>query len=674
MKTHVKTRRVERLSIKAIVLTMLFMMAAPTVPAQPPPAPTPPENILAGALIIPMDNFHQGNAAQTTFNLRAYGLANLFLQNGIPVKWAIKPGKSKDDVDFTASVTRIAGTAGVQGPAVGQFAGGPFIVTREYDTQNLRNLIASFNNFGTPVTVYKTDADASIDIRYTVTHKPKIAIGPDGGNFGAGVYQALFDRAGIPNYTTGIDNIDNVGACFTLATQGHQENPEFVNTYKQFVNSGGNLILQCASIPTFENNLNGHFQTTGAGYIPYSSNIINGNPPTEVNSNAFVFPEGSMPFNQFIGMLADQDGETTEYAYAPGAGPANGNRVSVRNSDPHAEKFVATVSKLTPAGELGGHVFELGGHNYARPDTGETDTELAMLNGQRMSLNAVFVPANSICTAPPQSVIGYKSVRRFNDRVGGPPLIAGDTVEWTIDYINNSQANQEQFQITDIINEFNQHLVFVPGSVTVKVYNGATATVNANFNGDTDRSLLGANAFLPVNGRIQVKLRTVISLSAPRPYTLFNQTTASSLTLAPDPTTKSDAIDEANAAIFSEDPPPPDSIGQIQNGAIINPTRIQIPGEPTSAPVAIEGTVLDPAGLGISNALVTVRNAGTGTVRSIRTNSLGFFRVEGLEAGGIFLVTISHKRYVFPSEPSVYNISDDMTGVTFTGRFAETKR
>ena len=91
---------------------MLCLLALAVSAQAPPNVPPPPEGIPAGALIIPMDNVNQGNAGGTTFNLRAYGLANLFLQNNIPVKWAIKPGKAKDDVDFSANVTRISGGGG----------------------------------------------------------------------------------------------------------------------------------------------------------------------------------------------------------------------------------------------------------------------------------------------------------------------------------------------------------------------------------------------------------------------------------------------------------------------------------------------------------------------------------------------------------------------------------
>ena len=669
MKTHIYGRA-RQASIQALALIILFLIAAPVVPAQAPADPgVPPENIAAGALVIPMDNVNQGNAGGTTFNLRAYGLANLMLQNDVPVKWAIKPGKAKDDTDFTATVTRIAGAAGVDGPATLAFAGGPFVIAREFNTPATRALITTFNTGGTPVTVYETTADALIDIRYTLTHKPKIAIGPDGGGFGGAVFQGLFDRAGIPDYVVGIDDIENTGKCFSLATQGHQENPAFVGTYRSFVQGGGNLILQCASIPTFENHPDGHFQTTPPGYSVFTSNTVGGVPPNEINSNNFIFPEGSMPFNQFLGMLADQDGEVTEFAFAPGAGPANGHRVSVANSGANSDIMVAAVSQLLGPDAIGGVVFEFGGHNYNRPDGSETDTELAMLNGQRMQLNTVFVPAETICTAGEQSVIGYKSVRRFNNRVGGPPLVRGDTLQWTIDYVNNSPAIQFNFQIRDNLKEFDPYLIFEPGSVTIETYNGATASLNPAYDGDGNdgsSDLLAPGAQLPPGGRIQIRLRTLIDpVNTPVPYVLDNQTTGRSDSIDASPSTRSDAIDATNTSIFTEDPPAPDSVNQVQNGSTINPTSVVIAG-PTAADISVEGRVVDIHGAGIANAQVTAVNAANGDSVAVRSNALGFFRIENLEAGGLYLITVKQRGYRHPAEPTVVTLSDHVTGLVIT--------
>lgn len=670
MMTHIKTGRTWKGSRKFLALILTTLVFSFSLPAQPPQNPVPAqETLLSGALVIPMDNVNQGNAGGTTFNLRAYGLANLFLQSGIPVKWIIKPGKSKDDVDFSANVTRIAGTAGSASGNI-SFAGGPFVVAREFDTPDLRNLISTFNGAGTPVTVYKTNADVSADVRYNMTHKPKIAIGPDGGNFGSGVHQSIFDAAGISNYTSNVGDIGNQGSCFTLATQAHSTNDAFVTTYRQFVQSGGNLLLQCASIGTFENNANGHFQTTALGYTLYSSN----SPSNEINSNAFAFPVGSMPFNQFLGLLADQDGAVTEYAYAPGGGPVNNNTVSVVNTGANSDKFVATASQV--GGPVGGVVFELGGHNYARDDDGvETDTELSQLNGQRMLLNTVFVPAATICTPPAQAVNGYKSVRRINPRQGGPPVAPGDTLEWTIDYVNNTQANQFDFQVRDIIGELSGFLTLVPGSNVVSFTSGgAIASRNAGYDGagdDATADMLATGAFLPVGGRIQIKVQTTVNLNVPRPYILLNQTKARSQSINPTDSTKSDAIDATNAAIFDSNPPPVGSVAQVQNLNIIDPTAA--PVAPTAASVGVEGRAVTESGTGIANAMVTVVNAATGESRSVRTNAFGFFRVGDLEAGGFYLITVRHKLYRFPTEPHSVTLNEDAVGLSFTGTSTEVK-
>lgn len=673
MKTHFEIRSVRKIAGNALAGLLVLCLIALAVSAQAPPVvPPPPENIPAGSLIIPMDNVNQGPASGLSFNLRAYGLANLFLQNNIPVKWAIKPGKAKDDVDFTANVTRIAGITGVAGPANVNFSGGPFIVSAEYDTPALRQLITTFNDGGSPVAVYRTNTAAPVDIRYTLTHKPKIAVGPDGGNFGTGVHQTLFQAAGIPNYQSVTDDIINANSCFTLATQAHSVSTTFVNLYRQFVLSGGNLLLQCASINTFENNANGHFQTTNPGYSVFGTNDS-----TAVNTT-LIYPEGAMPFNQFIGILANQDGAITEYAYAPGGGPANGNRVSVRNSGDHANKFVATVSELGTAGTAGSTVFELGGHDYTRTATGAS--ELARINGQRMILNAIFVPVTrpQACGLQQANVLGYKSVRRSNVRQGGPPLVAGDTLEWTIDYINNSPVAVSNFNIRDQISAVDGvltgNLTLVAGSNTVTITSGgATATRNTSYDGlgdDATSDLLAAGAFLPVGGRIQVKVRTTINLLGPggQPHPdgliLYNQTLARGTQITG--TVKSDAIDWTNTTIFGIDTPSSDSFLQLQNVGILDPTIARIKA-PTAADSSVDGQVRTSNGMGIANALVTITNAATGEARSVRTNSSGFFFIDELETGELYTLTVQHKRYRFDEGSITFTLTESINGLAFIG-------
>ena len=668
MNTQIETRSLRKTTGNALARIFVLCFFAFAISGQAPPNPVPPpENIEASALIIPMDNVNQGNAAGTTFNLRAYGLANLLLQNNIPVKWAIKPGKDKDEADFSANVTRISGTEGVAAGNV-SFSGGAFIVSQEYDNPSVRALITTFNGSGTAVTVYHLEANTLIDIRYTLTHKPKIAVGPDGGNFGTGVHQDILDAAGISNYTSVSDDIINENSCYTMATQAHSVDPTFVNLYRNFTQSGGNLLLQCASVGTFENHPNGHFQTTVPGWALFGTNA-----PANAVDTTLLYPEGSMPFNQFIGALANQDGAVTEYAFAPGAGPANNFRVSVRNSNPHGDKFVATVSQLNGPGSAGGTVFELGGHDYSRDTTGEPLIE--RLNGLRMFLNAIFVPVTrpTECGLAQANVLGFKSVRRFNVRVGPPALIAGDTLEWTIDYINNSPVDVSNFQIRDVIQA---NLTLVPGSNVVTLTSGgAVATANGSYDGignDSSSDLLAPGAFLPVNGRIQVKVRMVINLGIPAGTVLLNQTVATGSTLVS--ATSSDNIDATNTNIFGPgQQPPPDSILQPQNPASIDPTRAVIQATPTAAEASINGAVRTGSGMGISGAVVTATNVSTGVSMSARTNSTGNYRITRLDAGELYQVTVSHKTYVFANNSVTFTLSDNVTGLAFVGSLPQTR-
>ena len=65
-----------------------------------------------------------------------------------------------------------------------------------------------------------------------------------------------------------------------------------------------------------------------------------------------------------------------------------------------------------------------------------------------------------VCGLEQANVLGYKSVRRIVNLDGGA-LGAGDTVRWTIDYINNSPVDIPNFQIRDIIQA---NLTLVAGS------------------------------------------------------------------------------------------------------------------------------------------------------------------------------------------------------------------
>jgi hypothetical protein len=76
------------------------------------------------------------------------------------------------------------------------------------------------------------------DIRYTITHKPKIAIGQNTG-VTSGVHQKLYDFALINDYANVSGTTISDTSCYTIATQPHFDNPDFISNYRTFLESGG---------------------------------------------------------------------------------------------------------------------------------------------------------------------------------------------------------------------------------------------------------------------------------------------------------------------------------------------------------------------------------------------------------------------------------------------------
>jgi uncharacterized repeat protein (TIGR01451 family) len=319
------------------------------------------ETIPAGSLVIPMDNTLQ--AIGSPFNLKAYGLVNRLLQNGIPVKWAIRSGKAKDDTDFTATAQRIAPSA--VAAASLSFAGGPFIVHRDF-AQLAKTQIAAFAN---NVAVYEMTAAASVDIRYDVQFKPNIAVNNDNPT----IHTDLFDFADIPNYTVIPGASLLAGSCYTIFTEPHTNDTSGVAEVKAYVQAGGNFLAECLAVATYENDPAGHFQTT-AGIV---TNNLN---------NVIAYPNPDLAFTQFIGVLEPAPGGShQDWNLDTGSVFQNNGYIVLDDVGASPATYVATVAKLRNA--AGGMVFYLGGHNY-----GAGGTDITLINGQRMILNSLFVP------------------------------------------------------------------------------------------------------------------------------------------------------------------------------------------------------------------------------------------------------------------------------------------
>jgi len=73
-------------------------------------------------------------------------------------------------------------------------------------------------------------------------------------------------------------------------------------------------------------------------------------------------------------------------------------------------------------------------------------------------------------------------------------------------------------------------------------------------------------------------------------------------------------------------------------------------GPPTAADVSISGRVLSTRGRGISNVFVTITNQNGVVQQTARTNSFGYYNFAAVEAGEIYFVNASSKRYRFDTQ------------------------
>lgn len=84
----------------------------------------------------------------------------------------------------------------------------------------------------------------------------------------------------------------------------------------------------------------------------------------------------------------------------------------------------------------------------------------------------------------------------------------------------------------------------------------------------------------------------------------------------------------------------------------------------TSTDVSVAGRVLSPQGNGIRNATVMVTDSG-GKVRTVLTNSLGYYELTGVRAGQTYVIGVSSKRYRFASR--ILQPADSLSDIDFVG-------
>ena len=170
----------------------------------------------------------------------------------------------------------------------------------------------------------------------------------------------------------------NLDSCFTFASEPHNGKTgavvdATVINIKNFVNTGRNFLAQCHAITTYENNVNGKFQTTN-GIIEVNNNL--GTSVTVTNPD--------LAFYQYDGVYhANDGGSVKNWRYISGSTNLNNSYTKIKGNGVDTITFGATMSK-TGSG-LGGMVFYIGNHSFNVSDE-------ESISGMRMYMNAFLMP------------------------------------------------------------------------------------------------------------------------------------------------------------------------------------------------------------------------------------------------------------------------------------------
>ena len=411
--------------VRRTVLFVLFganllLLSAQDIPGAAANVETAP----AGTWVIAMDNTNQATSAINTasgtylFNLKAYGLVTLLRNAGIYVKWVINTGKAKDGIDFSATAERMYPSYVAPQPL--DFRAGPFVVYPS-DSVGVEYLIQWFN-YSLPdsckVKAYRTTTDATVDVRYTFTNPPRIALVHDSCD----IHRNFLEMASTP--TVNYDCLSNasglISGCYTIVTEPHISTND-LDTYTRdsiynfVVSAGGNFLSECEGIETFEA-LSRYQSSTGALIEPTGGGGQNN--LNNFNNNVY-YDNPDMAYGQYHGIFRPRTrGAFQMWRYAS----ANTNNfysvTSCRRFAADNLYYVATASKIT--GDLGSMVFYLGNHEYYTYDchtcvAGNAINE-AEINGIRLYLNAVQIPTKVIPCVVLDVKLGEFTATKQNDK------------------------------------------------------------------------------------------------------------------------------------------------------------------------------------------------------------------------------------------------------------------
>ncbi len=178
-----------------------------------------------------------GSTTPTIGNsLKPYGLIYALLKNhSVPVNCVIDPNKVKDGIDFTYSGKN--------------YRGGPFIVSVDYLTQQVKNTINSFVNQGAIVDY--TTSDLTVNVTYKLNFAPKWVMDRTNGVIAV----RFLNNAGIPSSAFSFKEPSQLGDCDDLFVMPHADPTWGYHNKLYFWNkeNRGAIWAGCHAVSVLEN-------------------------------------------------------------------------------------------------------------------------------------------------------------------------------------------------------------------------------------------------------------------------------------------------------------------------------------------------------------------------------------------------------------------------------------